>query len=146
MQGMILRMPNTFTGVTLMFLRRMSRYPCCNSVQIVGLGDLSTAAVRQTITAALRRVQTIVANAKENMKLYRPEHSWLRAFTAFRLPSALSATGPAEASTEAEAHLRRICREASLSEQKAIAQLRQLLERAEWPEWHQRDGCTTRQA
>ena len=65
MQGMILGMQDTFTGVTLMFLRQMSRYPCCNSVQIVGLGDLSTAAVRQTITAALRRVQTIVANAKE---------------------------------------------------------------------------------
>ena len=145
MEGTILGMPDTFTGVTLRFLRGTSRYPCGNSVQIVGLGDWTTQAVIDTVKAALRRVQTIVANAKENMKLYRAEHSWLHAFTAFRLPSPLSATdaGATEAATEAEACLRRICREASLSEEKAIAQLRRLLKRAEW---HQRDGCTTRQA
>ena len=96
-------------------------------------------------------MQTIVANVKENMKLYRAEHSWLHAFTAFRLPSPLSATdAPLSATdagaTEAEAGacLRRICREAFLSFPEAIAQLRQLLKRAEWH--HQRDGCTTRQA
>ena len=138
-------MPDTFTGVTLRFLRGTSRYPCGASVQIVGPGDFETEAVRDAVKAALRRVQTIVANAKENMKLYRPEHSWLHAFTAFRLPSPLSATdaGATEAATEAEACLRRICQDASLSKQKAIAQLRQMLKRAEW---HQRDGCTTRQA
>ena len=87
MQGMILGRKDTFTGVTLRFLRRRVRYPCGNSVQIVGIGDLRAAAARDTVKAALRRVQTIVANAKENMKLYRAEHSWLHAFTAFRLPS-----------------------------------------------------------
>ena len=35
MEGNILAMPQTFTGVTLMFLRGTSRYTCCNSVQIV---------------------------------------------------------------------------------------------------------------
>ena len=145
MEGTILGMPDTFTGVTLRFLRGTSRYRCGASVQIVGLGDLKTETVRDAVKAALRRVQTIVANAKENMKLYRPEHSWLHAFIAFRLPSPLSATdaGATEAATEAEACLRRICQDASLSKQKAIAQLRQVLKRAEW---HQRDGCTTRQA
>ena len=145
MEGAILGMPDTFTGVTLRFLRGTSRYPCGASVQIVGLGDFETKPVRDAVKAALRRVQTIVANAKENMKLYRAEHSWLHAFTAFRLPSPLSATdaGATEAATEAEACLKRICGEASLPEEKAIAQLRRLLKRAEW---HQRDGCTTRQA
>ena len=145
MEGAILGMPDSFTGVTLRFLQGTSRYPCGVGVQIVGLGDLKTEAVRDTVKAALRRVKTIVANAKENMKLYRPENSWLHAFTAFRLPSPLSATdaGATEAATEAEACLRRICQDASLPEEKAIAQLRRLLKRAEW---HQRDGCTTRQA
>ena len=79
------------------------------------------------------------------MKLYRAEHSWLHAFAAFRLPSPLSATDAAGA-TEAEAGacLKRICREAFLPLKEAIAQLGQLLKRAEWH--HQRDGCTTRQA
>ena len=116
-------MPDTFTGVTLRFLRGTSRYPCGNSVQIVGLGDWRTEAVRDTVKAALRLVQTIVANAKENMKLYRARHSWFHAFTAFRLLSPLSATdaGATEAATEAEACLRRICREAGLSEENRSA-------------------------
>ena len=101
MEGTILGMPDTFTGVTLRFLRGTSRHPCGASVQIVGLGDFKTEAVRDVVKAALRRVQTIVANAKKNMKLYRPEHCWLHAFTAFRLPSPLSATdaGATEAAT-----------------------------------------------
>ena len=104
-------MPGTITGVTLSFLRRTSRYPCGASVQIVGRGDWNTEPrARDAIKTALRRVQTIVANAKENLKLYRPEHYWLRAFIAFLLPSPLSATdaGATEAATEAEACLRRI--------------------------------------
>ena len=111
----------------------------------MSLGDYKTEAVRGIVEASLRRVQTIVANVKENMKLYRAEHSWLHAFTAFRLPSPLSATDAAGA-TEAEAGacLKRICREAFLPPKEAIAQLGQLLKRAEWH--HQRDGCTTRQA
>ena len=87
-EGTILGIPCTYTGVTLKFLRETSRYPCGASVQTVGLGDWTTEPrARKAVKAALRRVQTIVANMKENMKLYRPEHSWLHAFTAFRLPS-----------------------------------------------------------
>ena len=92
MEGNILAMPDTFTGVTLKFLRKTSRYSCCNSVQIVGLGDWKTQPVRDVIKTALRRVQTIVANVKENMKLYRAKYSWLHSFAAFRLPSPLTAT------------------------------------------------------
>ena len=150
-KGTIVGMPDTFTGVTLRFLRGTSRYQCGKGVQIVSLGDWTdpdgghSEAVRVTVDAALRRAQTIVANVNKNMKLYRAEHYWLHAFTAFRLPSPLSATdaGATEAATKAEACLRRICREASLPEEKAIAQLRRLLKRTEW---HHRDGCTTRQA
>ena len=103
MEATILGMPDTFTGVTMRFLRETSRYPCGASVQVVGLGDWTSEAVRDTIKATLRRVQTIVANVKENMKLFRAEHSWLHAFTAFRLPSPLSATdaGATEAAREA---------------------------------------------
>ena len=84
MKGTILAMPDTFTGVTLRFLRGTSRYPCGKGVQIVNLGDWTSEAVRDTVKAALRRVQTIVANVKENMKLYRAEHYRLHAITAFR--------------------------------------------------------------
>ena len=145
MEGNILAMPDTFTGVTLKFLRGTSRYPCCNSVQIVGLGDWNAQPARDAIKAALRRVQTLVANMKENMKLYRAKYSWLHSFAAFRLPSPLTATGAgvAEAAKEAETCLRRICSEAGLPEEEAIVELRRILKRAEW---HLRDGCTTRQA
>ena len=110
--------PDTFTGVTLKFLRETWRYPCGRSVQVVGFGGWTTEASRDTVKAALRRVQTIVCSMKENMKLFPAEHSWLHAFIAFRLPSPLSEThvGTTESVTEAEACLRRICREANLSD------------------------------
>ena len=112
----------------------------------MGLGDWRTErTVRDVVKAALRRVQTIVATVKENMKLHRAKYSWLHAFTAFRLPSPLSATdaGVTEAAKEAEACLRRICSEASLAEEEAIVELRRILKRAEL---QKRGGCTTRQA
>jgi len=145
MEGNILAMPDTFTGVTLKFLRGTSHYSCCNSVQTVGLGDWKAQPTRDAIKVALRRVQTIVANVKENMKLYRAKYSWLHSFATFRLPSPLTATVArvAEAAVEAETCLRRIASEAGLPEEKAIVELRRILKRAEW---HQRDGCTTRQA
>ena len=78
MQGAILGLPESFTGATLKFWRRMSRYPCGNGVQLMGLGDWHTEPhARAAVMTALRRAQTIVANAKENIKLHRPEHSWL---------------------------------------------------------------------
>ena len=146
MKGVIVGMADTFTGETLRFLRQTWRHPVGAGVQTVGIGDYrSEPRAREAVQAALRRAQAVVANVKENMKLYRAEHSWLHAFTAFRLPSPLSATeaGAAEAKTEAEACLRRICREASLSEKQGIAQLQQLLRTAELKK---RQGCTTREA
>ena len=72
---------------------------------------------------ALNRVKAIVANMKEYMKLYRPEHSWLHAFTAFRLPSPLSASGEAESAAGASvtACLRRITKEAQLPSTRALS-------------------------
>ena len=145
-RGNILAMPDTYTGATLQFLRETHRFPCGNGAQIVSIGDWTTDGPgRAALKGALRRVQRIVANVQENMKLYRPEHSWLHAFTAFRLPSPLSATDAdaTERATEAEDCLRRICQEADLPEQQAIPQLRMMLKRAEV---HRRDGATTRQA
>ena len=146
-EGNILAMPDTFTGVTLQFLSSTSHYQCCNSVQIVGLGNLKTEPAREAIQAALRRVKRIVANMKENMKLYRAESSWLHGFFAFRLPSPLSATNArvTKAAKDAEACLRRICSEASLPEETAIPELRRILKRAEL-HCQKRDGCTTRKA
>ena len=116
-RGNILAMPDTYTGASLQFLRETHQFPCGNSAQIVSIGDWTTDGPgRDALKGALRRVQRIVANVKENMKLYRPEHSWLHAFTAFRLPSPLSATDAdaTEHATEAEDCLRRICQAADL--------------------------------
>ena len=101
--------------------------------------------MKEIIKAALRRVWTIIENMKENMTMYRDKYSWLYAFTAFRLPSPLSATdaGTTAAAREAGGGLRRICLEARLPEDTAITQLQHLLKRAEW---HKGKGCTTRQA
>ena len=77
------------------------------------------------------------------MKLYRLAHSWLHAFTAFRLPSPFSVAASAGAASvggasaggsaraEANASIRRICREAELPEDEACRQLLQMLHRAE---------------
>ena len=67
------------------------------------------------------------------MDLYRPEHSWLHAFTAFRLPSPLSASGEAEsvASASVTACLRRIVKEAKLPWTRAFYELTIMLPRAE---------------
>ena len=81
----------------------------------------------------MRRVRVIVANIKENMKVYRPKHSWLSAFTAFRLPSPLSASDEAGRSAREEvwASLNRICEAAQLPEEQACFELTKLLPRAE---------------
>ena len=87
-------------------------------------------------------MRVVVANMREQMKLYRPEHSWLHAFTAFRLPSPLSASdesGGAARKAEARANLGRICREANLPEQQACDELLKLLPRAE--KFHRDDAC-----
>ena len=45
---------------------------------------------REIIKEALGRVQVVVPNMAEYMKLYRPKHSCMYAFTALCLPSPLS--------------------------------------------------------
>ena len=133
--AMILTLPDTYTGVTLQFLKKTSYYPIGKSVQAVGIGDWNKdpnakAIVRQ----ALDRVRVVVANMREYMKIYRPEHSWLYAFTAFRLPSPLAASASRadpQRKDAAMASLRRICREASLPEQQAYPNSRR--KRSTWP-------------
>ena len=147
-ESVILTLPDTYTGVTLKFLNQNRYFQSGKCVQSVGIGNWQEdAAARRTIQDALRRVRCLVANIKEYMKLYRPEHSWLCAFTACRLPSPLSSgsnqvgfassssSGPAQvggrARAEADASLRRICREAKLRAEQACRELYQLLPRAE---------------
>ncbi len=88
---------------------------------------------RNITKEALGRVQVLVANMTEYMKFDWPEHSWLHAFTAFRLPSPLSASGEAEsaASASVTACLRRIAKEAKLPWTKAFCELKIMLRRAE---------------
>ena len=61
-QGHILGIPDTYTGVTLGFLKGTKRFPCGNGVQTVGIGDWQTEPrAREAIQAALRRVQGILS-------------------------------------------------------------------------------------
>ncbi len=148
-QGMILTLPDTYTGVTLKFLKKTYVYKVGTSVQTIGIGDWERdEAARGIINQALRRVLTVVANIQEYMKLYRPAHSWLHAFTAFRFPSPFSAAASAAAASagaasagaasaggsaraEASASIRRICREAELLGAEAGSQLLKTLPRAD---------------
>ena len=63
-------------------------------------------------------MQVGVASMTEYIKLYRPEHSWLHAFAAFRVPSPLSASDEAGGVARAEvtASCQRIIQEAKLRE------------------------------
>ena len=133
-KGLILSLPDTYTGATLKFLQNTSYYKLGASVQTIGIGDWETdESARWIIKNALGRVQVVVANMKEYMTLYRAEHSWLYAFTAFRLPSPLSGSDQMgrPARTEVEGSLRRICREAKLPEEQTLREFKQLLPRAE---------------
>lgn len=145
-QGLILTLPDTYTGVTLQFLQNTSYYQCGRSVQTIGIGDWrKDESAKKIIKEALGRVRKVVANMREYMKLYRPAHSWLHAFTAFRLPSPLSASDEDARVPQAEvkASFRRICQEAKLPETQAYSELLRLLPRAER---HHVRGCGTRAA
>ena len=85
-------------------------------------------------------MQVVVANMTEFMKLYRAKHSWFHAFTAFRLPSPLSASDQyvRRARVEVKTSLKRICLEAALDETRAYSELLKLLPRAEK---HRLQGC-----
>ena len=65
-EGMILTLPDTYTGLTLEFLRNTSHYRFGRRVQWVGIGDWTKDAdSRKIIKAALDRVRVVVANMKE---------------------------------------------------------------------------------
>ncbi len=90
-------------------------------------------------------MQVGVASMTEYIKLYRPEHSWLHAFTAFRLPSPLSASDEAGGAARAEvkASWRRLVQGAKLPEEQACDEPMRLLPRAEK---HHLSGCHPRAA
>ena len=80
-KGLIIAVPDSFTGVTLRFLKRVSLYSFGKSVIPIGIGDWEEEdSAKHIIKQAMRRVRVIVANIKENMKVYRPKHSWLSAW------------------------------------------------------------------
>ena len=146
LEGMILTLPDTFTGTTLKFLSKTSYFRYGDSVQTVGIGDWTKdETAKEIIMVALRRVRVVVKNMKEYMKVYRSKNSWLHAFAAFRLPSPLSASDEAGRATRADVwdSLRSICREAELPEDKACNELLELLPRAEK---HHLQGCHNRVA
>ena len=120
-EGLILTLPDTFTGATLKFLEKTSYYPIGNGVQAIGIGDWENDPhARQLIQKALGRVRVVVANIEEYMKVYRPKHSWMHAFAAFRLPSPVSTAESVSdeagrtARAEVKASLKRICKAAEL--------------------------------
>ena len=145
-EGLIVTLPDTFTGVTLKFLSKTSYYRFGNTVQTIGIGDWTKdETARNIIKEALGLVRVLVANVKEHMKLYREKHSWMHAFTAFRLPSPLSASDDSgrAARTEVLASLKRICQAAELPEKQACSEWLKLLPCAEK---HSLQGCHTRAA
>ena len=145
-EALILTLPDTFTGVTLKFLEKPSYYRYGKSVQVIGIGDWQKdASAAQIIKDAMSRVRVLVSNITEYMKFDRSKHSWVYVFTAFRLPSPLSASDEAAGSArdEVKASLVRICREADLPHKEAYSELLKLLPRAE--KFHL-DGCKPRAA
>ena len=110
--GLILSLADSYTGVTLQFLKKPHYYRIGKGVQTIGIGDCDKdESARKIIKEALGRVRIVVANMTERMEFYRSKHSWLHAFTAFRLPYPLSVSDEVEgvARAEVKAGLRRIC-------------------------------------
>ena len=94
MDGMILTMPDTLTGIALEFLKDVHIYRYGNKIQRVGIGDwMRDPLARDVIKQTLHRMQVVVKNIQVYMKVYRSKKSWLHAFTAFRLPSPASSPG-----------------------------------------------------
>ena len=148
-KGLIVALPNTYTGETIEFLKENSYYHYRKRVRCFGLGDWKeSSTVKAVVKAELKRVQVVVANIRELLKVYRPNQSWFNAFAAFALPSPLgaaaSASGGGEvASAACRASLERICSEAKLPKKKAMAELERLLPRAEV---FCKNGCNPREA
>ena len=89
-EGLILRIPQSYTGATLAFLRQNNHFRFGKDVQSFGLGDTSQVELQRVVRATLQRVQRAVANSIALGAVYRPESSWYKAFEAFSLPSVLT--------------------------------------------------------
>ena len=162
-QGLILTLPNTYTGETVTFLKENTYFHYGKRVQCFGLGDWNQDSVQRVVRAELKRVQVVVANIKELLKVYRPTSSWFQAFAAFALPSPLGASGSrlsasgaagsasdggaaasaADCASACRASLQRICSEAKLPCRQTAVEWARLLPRAEV--FH-KNGCTPREA
>ena len=144
-EGMILTLPDTYTGITLAFLNKTSHYRLGKSVQTIGIGDWQNdESSAKIIKETMALMRALVLNMAEYMKLYRAKHSWQHAFAAFRLPSPLSASDKSGgAALEVKASLQRISREAQLPAEQTYSELLKLLPRAEK---FRREGCHPRAA
>ena len=152
LQGHILKMGNTYTGTTLLYLQEAHFYHYGPRVAMFGIGDLRDRGTRRRVREALQRVQRIVMNIEECFKVYRGETSWLALFTAFRLPSTRSCSkGGAHVAISctciscAKEKLQHILTKADVAASAAIAlaQWERLLPRAEAL---QRSGRSSREA
>jgi len=86
-QGHIFKLPETYTGATLEYLKENHYYHHGTKVTVFGIGELTDPETREQMRRALQHVQGVVKNIIELFKVYRSESSWLALFTAFRLPS-----------------------------------------------------------
>ena len=137
MEGMILKIPDSYTGVSLDFSKENSFYHFGKRVQTFGLGDMAETSVQNVVRATLRRIQKAVANVVTLGAVYRPESSWFKVFEAFALPSPMSEDVAGSAATYGApqktcvSSLERICRAAQIPFEDAFREWRALLPRAE---------------
>ena len=137
MEGMILKISDSYTGVSLEFLKENSFYHFGRRVQTFGLGDMAETSVQNVVRATLRRIQKAVANVVTLGGVYRPESSWFKVFEAFALPSPMSDDVAGSAATYGApqktcvSSLERICRAAQIPFEDAFREWRALLPRAE---------------
>ena len=152
-EGMVVTLPDTYTGQVLEFLRKGKVVHTAKSVHSCGLCRLSDVDVHGVIAQALRNARELVAIIRAYVPVYRNKSGWLHAFAAFRLPSPLSDTAAVNKSsaeakeratevTEIHASLDRIVAADGLGES-AKTQLLELLPRAEL---HYRSGRDTKAA
>ena len=85
LQGHILKMGETYTGVTLAYLRQAHFYHYGSRCAAFGIGDLADPETRRQVSEALLRVRRIVMNIEECFKVYRAETSWFSLVHSFPL-------------------------------------------------------------
>ena len=128
-EGMVLTMADTYTGSVMKFLQKGKLFQVRGHSLCVGLGDPADPDVKNIVATVLKKARQIVANIRVYMCVYRNPKGWLYRFRAFRFPSPLRPSAPAEDKKEAIASLTHIQRVAGLSN-RAIPELLQLLPRA----------------